>query len=280
MRIALATCESLADLFPSDKLLADCLRATGHEVAPWVWTRPRPDSLDGIVIRTTWDYWHRADAFRSWLESLRDVPVLNSVDTLLWNLDKRYLHELAEAGVTIPRTEFHSDRFELGPTMDRMDLERVVIKPAISAGGDDTFVVERPAAAAEQHEIDRLTDRGILMVQEFLPEIADGELSLVYLGGEYSHTVRKRAAAGEFRIHVEHGGTVESDSPDQRLIEAADRVVASLPEVPAYARVDGVVRNDTLVLMELELIEPELFFDYSEGSAQRFAAVIETRLAD
>jgi glutathione synthase/RimK-type ligase-like ATP-grasp enzyme len=156
----------------------------------------------------------------------------------------------------------------------------VVIKPAVSAGGDDTFILERASADEMQADVDALVERGTVMIQEFLPEIYDGEISLVYLGGEYSHSVCKRAADGEFRIHVEHGGTVEVANPSMETIAQADAVVATLPEVPAYARVDGVLRSGTLVLMELELIEPELFFDYLEGSADRFAEVITARVQD
>src|SRR5690606_32255524 len=113
-----------------------------------------------------------------------------------------------------------------------------------------------------------------VLVQDFLPEIADGELSLVFLGGEYSHSVVKKAAPGEFRIHIEYGGTVETSKPEAGLVERAEAALRALPMRALYARVDGVVRGRDLWIMEVEVLDPELFFDHDERAAAHFADLV------
>lgn len=279
MKLALATCAELADLFPSDRLLAAALRDRGFDAVPWIWDQPMPDGIGAVVIRTIWDYWHKEARFRHWLDELETAGtrVINPVETLRWNLDKHYLFELAAAGIALPRTEWLDTPRPLSEVFEAIDGEVVVIKPAVSAGGHDTFLIRRDDDTA-QGRVDALVRRGPVLAQELIEEVADGEISLLFFDGVYSHSILKRAAPGEFRIHIEYGGTVEAIEVARDLVAQAQRVVDVLPTVPAYARVDGLVRDDTLVLMELELIEPELFFDYREGSAEAFAAVLQRRL--
>jgi glutathione synthase/RimK-type ligase-like ATP-grasp enzyme len=113
-----------------------------------------------------------------------------------------------------------------------------------------------------------------VLVQEFAPGVHAGEISLVFLNGSYSHSVLKRAAGEEFRVHIEHGGTVESFVPAAAQIEWAEAVVAAAPQPCAYARVDAVSDPEGLMVMELELLDPELFFKYDAGAANRLIAAI------
>jgi glutathione synthase/RimK-type ligase-like ATP-grasp enzyme len=120
---------------------------------------------------------------------------------------------------------------------------------------------------------------GALLAQPFLPEIvADGELSLLFFGGEFSHAVRKRAKPGDFRVQWTHGGTHVAEAVSRSLVDEARRVLAAAPSPGLYARVDGIVRDGRFVLMELEQIEPYLFFAQSTDGAQRFAAAIKAAM--
>jgi glutathione synthase/RimK-type ligase-like ATP-grasp enzyme len=123
-----------------------------------------------------------------------------------------------------------------------------------------------------------------VMVQPFLPEIQEGEWSLVFLGGEYSHAVVKRPADGDFRVQHDFGGTVERREPEGSLIEDARNVLRAAAKATKtaigdilYARVDGIVRDGGLLLMELEVIEPVLFFSHAPGAAARMAELIVAR---
>ena len=112
------------------------------------------------------------------------------------------------------------------------------------------------------------------MVQPFLSEIPElGEWSLVFIGGQHSHTVLKRAASGEFRVQWEYGGTATTALALPGMLKAAEKILASLPESPDYARVDGILCGDEFVLMELELIEPVLFLGLGKA-ADRFVEAI------
>jgi len=282
MKLALATCDFFESLYPGDQALARALEERGAHTTPWVWDQPRPDGIDAVVIRSPWDYHRKASQFRRWLDELEasSTPVINPVPMLRWNLDKKYLFELEARGVAIPKTRWVEARTPLEAVMSELAVETCVVKPAVSAGGDDTFIVRAASAAEREPEFSGLLGRGPLLVQEYIPEVSEGEISLVFFAGEYSHSVLKRAAKGEFRIHVEHGGTVEVAQPTESVIEQARKVVTLAGSTPAYARVDGLLRADQLLLMELELVEPELFFDARPGSADLFAGVLLAQLAD
>ena len=123
--------------------------------------------------------------------------------------------------------------------------------------------------------------QGPFLMQPFISEIQDqGEISFVYIDGEYSHAALKRPAAGDFRVQQEHGGSTELFHPDSNLLAQVDQIAATVPQVreSLYCRIDAVARNGKLVLMELELIEPELFLGLAESAAERFAKAIIGRV--
>jgi len=161
--------------------------------------------------------------------------------------------------------------------------EGAVVKPAISATAHETWLVVPRRAAEHQARFEALlaSSQGGVMVQPFLPEIRDGEWSLVFLGGEFSHAVVKRPADGDFRAQHDFGGTVGRREPDPSLIEDARAALHAAANATGtrmndilYARVDGIVRDGTLLLMELEVIEPVLFFSHAPGAAARMAELI------
>jgi glutathione synthase/RimK-type ligase-like ATP-grasp enzyme len=245
--IALVTWRGLPALAADDQLLRDALLRRGASVDAVAWDDVvHWRRYDAIVVRSTWDYHKRVDEFRAWLDRMEGLPLWNPPALLRRNIHKSYLLELQEQGIEIVPTVF----------MPR----GVIVKPAVSATAHQTMLLDYD-----------------VLIQPFVPEIAtDGELSFVFLGRRFSHVVRKRPAAGDFRVQADFGGTAERISVDASLIAQAERIAATLGEEWLYARIDCVVRDGRLLLMELEATEPSLFLD--EASAERFADAITSRV--
>jgi hypothetical protein len=251
MLIALVTWRGLPELAADDRLMRDALVRRGVDAHAVVWDDSSVDwrTFDAIVLRSTWDYHKRVDEFRAWLDRMDALPLWNPPAVLRWNIHKSYLLDLQARGIAIV------------PTLFVPRGQDFIVKPAVSA---TAFRTERHA-----------TDCDVL-VQPFVPEVvSDGELSFVFLGRKFSHAVRKRPGSGDFRVHTEFGGSVEPFMPSQDLIDQASRIAGTLGDQWLYARIDCVVRDGHLILMELEATEPSLFLD--EESAERFADAITLR---
>ena len=156
---------------------------------------------------------------------------------------------------------------------------RLVVKPAVSGGAHETWVADAPLGPDARARLAGMVARADVLVQPFIDAVPrDGELSFVFIEGEFSHAVRKRAAPGDFRVQTEHGGSVTRETADERQIRIAAAVLALAPEPTLYARVDAVVDGDDFLLMELELVEPDLFFEAAPEGADTLAAAIERRV--
>jgi glutathione synthase/RimK-type ligase-like ATP-grasp enzyme len=279
--VALATCRALADLWAGDRLFLNELRRRGVVAAPLVWDDETVDwrQWDTVVIRSCWDYHLHIEQFRAWLERLeRDaVRVINPPRVMRWNMHKRYLLDVARAGGRIPMTRV-VPRGSAGLLRDEMRREgwpSSVIKPAISASGFSTRLVEGVPTPEDEDAYAAMREGGDVLLQSYVPEVRElGEWSLVFFEGRYSHAALKRAAPGEFRVHIEWGGTVEATEPPQRLVQQAQALVDALDLDAVYARVDGTDVGGDLTVMELELIEPELFFDHHQQAASRLADAV------
>jgi Glutathione synthase/Ribosomal protein S6 modification enzyme (glutaminyl transferase) len=236
-----------------------------------------------VLIRTIWDYHKHPAAFGQWLDRLDrlGVAMLNDSRLLRWNSDKRYLFELARLGVaTIPTRLAHGS--ELARVLASMPGASVVVKPTISGGAWQTLrgEVGDDAFAASVAQLPTALD---YLVQPYLPEIASaGEWSLLYFGGEYSHAVIKRPAAGDYRVQSEYGGSVDPVQPDAAILADAGNALSVAAAMGygdlAYARVDGVISAGHFLIMELELIEPFLFLAEQPLTAERFARQLVSRL--
>lgn len=267
MRIALATSES--QLPTSDRMLEEALRARSAEVEITQWQDAACDwsRFDAVVVRSCWNYFHHLADFLAWLERVETsgARLLNPRASILWNADKRYLAALADSGVRIPGTQF------IAPA-ELFDAETV----RRSRGW--TSVVSKPLVSGSAWRTERDPDspiRGPSMVQEFLPEITSaGEWSLVFFGGAHSHSVRKRPRAGEFRVQEHRGGSAELGDAPAAVHLAAEQVLAACGQRAHFARVDLVATDRGPLLMELEIIEPELFLFLEPRAAGRFAQTI------
>ncbi len=284
MRVAFLTFDGEPDLAADDRAALGPLGERGIEVQPVVWDRRVTDLAghDGFVFRSCWDYHRKPAAFLRLLAELEQLgtPAWNPPAVCAWNVDKRYLIELAGRGVRIPDSR-------LLPRGSRVSMDEVfpearrdvVVKPAISLNGDDTYVFSADAAAEAVEAANTLASDRDVLVQAFIPEIrTTGELSLVFFGGTFSHAVRKLPAAGEFRVQVEHGGSRAVASPPASVVAEAARILAMAGPGLLYGRVDGVVTPEGFVLMELEVLDPTLFFGCDEAAPERFASALHGAL--
>ena len=278
--VVLATCRSKPSLTPGDALLADALVRAGAAVTATSWDALSPAGEDARVVclRSTWDYHLRWNEFRTWISTFagRNGRLWNPAETVLWNADKIYLRELEEEGIALPRTRW----FDPGvrPDGDRVlrewGLGRAVLKPRVSATAFGTHLV---SAGQDLRGEDwaELEASGCLL-QDFVAEIESrGEISLVYLDGGFSHAVRKRPASGDFRVQTDFGGRLERETAARDVRAFGDAVLAAAARSWLYARVDLVETDRGPVLMELELIEPDLFLD--AAAAERLAAALLAR---
>jgi uncharacterized protein GlcG (DUF336 family) len=286
-RVALVTSELFPDLYEDDHPLRDALVDRGVAVDAVRWDDPAVDwaRYDLAVLRSTWDYAPRRDAFVAWA---RSVPRLaNPADIVEWNTDKHYLNELAAAGLPITPTAF----VEPGEPWTPPSPGEWVIKPTISAASRDTGRYSLPVdLEPAQAHVARLSAAGrSTMIQPYLAAVdTAGETSVLCLpdaAGEltYSHAIRKGAlltGAGERTGEYEE--EIAARTPTGAELDIARRVLAAIPggaKRLLYARVDLVPGADGApLLLELELTEPGLFLRYGPGAADRLADAIRTRL--
>jgi glutathione synthase/RimK-type ligase-like ATP-grasp enzyme len=284
-RLALITWSGLPHGTESERLMLPHLAAAGIQTEIVDWRPPDRDfsKFDLIVLRSCWDYHLRVSEFIDWLQRVAQAtPVLNAVDTVLWNYNKFYLREVEALGVEIAPTVFvnGTGRIASSEWHQIRSWKKSVVKPAVSASAHKTWLFET-GAVPDEAELKSKMEGKPFLIQQFIPEIETyGEISFIYIAGAYSHAVLKQPAAGDFRVQNEHGGSAELFHPDSSFLAQADQIAATVPQVhdSLYCRIDAVARDGKLLLMELELIEPELFLGLAEGAAERFAEAIESKI--
>lgn len=276
----------MPNLYEDDEPLIAALRERGHHPVPAVWTDAGVDwgDFDACIIRSTWDYADKRDAFVAWAQRVSQCTRLwNPADVVQWNTDKRYLRDLTARGIAVVETI----GLERGETADvaslckERDWPAIVIKPVVGATARETIRAERSDLAAAQAHLDRLLPREAMLVQPFLPRVeTDGELSLMYFGGRFSHAVIKRAAAGDYRVQNEFGGTYDGAAVSADTVKLGERILSVVQQPTLYARIDLVPDGDgSLVLMELELVEPMLYLKCDAAPAGRFVQAVEAAMS-
>jgi len=270
----------LGNILADDRLLQDALTRRGLSSVRVDWADPGVDWTDFrcAVFRTTWDYYERITEFRNWLDRVSAVTrLINPLATVTWNADKHYLADLAVAGVpTVPvvflerGTELH-----LSALLAEHGWSEAVIKPCVSGA----YRLSRDVVADVEPVVQRLLAEEAFLLQPFEPHVlACGEDSVMVFDGVCSHAIRKLPKPGDFRVQDDHGGTVHPREPEAEQIELALRAVA-VAGSPAYGRVD-MVRSvgGRWAVMELELLEPELWLRRHPPAAELFAEAIARRL--
>jgi glutathione synthase/RimK-type ligase-like ATP-grasp enzyme len=294
VRVAVATSSAVPEDLRPDAPLIAALTRRGATVALVPWDDPVVDwdGFDLVVVRSTWDYAPRRDAFLAWTDA-RAARLQNSADLIRWNSDKRYLADLATAGVTVVPTTYVAP----GEPLPSLAGE-VVVKPTVSIGAIDTGRF----GPVTHDEAARLAARihargGSVMLQPYVPTVdTAGETAVVCIDGRPSHGLHKRAVLRPDEVAPIRDDAIGAAEAmyDPDLVTGTDltpaetsfaaQVVEAVTErfgVPLYARVDMVTGDDGRpVLMELEAVEPHLYLDVAPAAADRLARAIVARIED
>ena len=237
-------------------------------------------STKSAIFRSTWDYFDQFSNFRNWLDIVnKQCFLINPYEQINWNLDKHYLLDLQKRDLPIVESVFVPKKTELDleTISKRKNWKNIVVKPTISGAARHTYHLKKNEIKNFQNKWLSLTNDEDFMVQEFQKNIlSNGEIAVMLFGGEYSHSVLKKAKKGDFRVQDDFGGSVEIINPSTEIIDLAEKTVRSLKTMPLYARVDIIFDNgNSPVISELELIEPELWFRFKEESAYKLAEIVK-----
>jgi glutathione synthase/RimK-type ligase-like ATP-grasp enzyme len=274
---AILSMDNLDNFEVYDDRLITPMHQAGWQLERISWRQPQVDwnRYEAVIIRSPWDYQQDADKFLRVLAEIEasKARLFNSLDVVKWNINKRYLQQLQQQGVIIVPSQFGDTLTEdiLASAFDGFVTDQLVIKPTISANADNTFWLKRENFTHEISALLSIFKQQEYIIQPFVPAvIEEGEYSLFYFNGQYSHAILKTPKADDFRVQEEHGGQLTSISPEPALLAAAEKTLQHLPEIPLYARLDYVRFNQQFCLMEAELIEPSLYFNMDEQSPMRF----------
>jgi glutathione synthase/RimK-type ligase-like ATP-grasp enzyme len=278
--IVLLTGRTMPCEVAENDLLVTELRTLGVTAEIQPWDEPLDWDVHGMaLVRTTWDYWDRLEEFLAWAEHTdRATTLRNPAEVIVWNHHKGYLPALGAQGTAVVPTTLlprGADQAAIDAALaefrERHGDVETVTKPAVSAGARGALRSPADAPETAAHLRD-LTRRGDALLQPLAQSVLSrGETSLVFFGTEFSHAVRKVPASGEYRIHEHHGGTVQEHLPTEAELAVARAALQAGPAPVAYGRVDLVELADGPAVMELELIEPELFLPFAPGATARYA---------
>ena len=286
-RAAYLVMDDMGDFVTDFHLSFEPMAALGWETVTVPW-RSEPDwnEFDAVYICVPWDYPQFADEFLSVLQEIdkSSALLLNDLSIVRWNLDKSYMRDVAARGDDIVPSSWY-DGFasaDVAGFFTAHDVNKVVIKPTVGGNALDTFILTNPVPDDMLELLAaRFTGRPFF-VQPFIESIRDeGEYSLFFFNGEYSHAIVKTPKAGDFRVQEEHGAEITPTAPPQGLLDVAQRVFSHIEPLPVYGRGDWVRGPDgRFLLMELELIEPSLYLRTDSGAALRFALAFDQRFQE
>ncbi|MFC6998388.1 ATP-grasp domain-containing protein [Rufibacter roseus] len=281
MKLALVTydaIQSYGSLSGSeDGQLLDFLASKGVDITPEVWDNAEVNwqQYDLAIFKSPWDYFDKFPAFREWLDKVEELGLrtLNPLKTIRWNTDKHYLLDVAKAGLPVVPTELlkRGQQAKLEHIFTRFGTDKIIIKPTVSGGAKNTFIVKREEVENVLPRLQELLISEDYLAQPFMPQVQEeGEWSFLFFNGRYSHTVLKSAKSGDFRVQHFFGGTIHPQPAPEHLLPQAQKYIDQFAQGCLYARVDGVDVNGELQLMELELIEPFLFLHTHEQGLENY----------
>ncbi len=281
MRVALLSIEDLSDFVADDELLVEPLRGLGHEAEFVSWQAAvKWQEYGGVVIRTTWDYQNHLPEFLRVLQEIEtQTRLANPLELVKWNADKKiYLQDIEKRGGKIVPTIWGDSKIDSGQIQawfEQLQTDEMVIKPTIGANAQHAFRLKR--GAVDAGELSKVYEKRSYMVQPFMRGIVEeGEFSLFYFNGEYSHTILKTPKTGDFRVQEEHGGIIQATKPSANLLATGAKIMQHILPAPLYARVDFVrTDNDEFAVVELELIEPSMYLREAAHAPRMFAEAID-----
>jgi len=283
-KCAFLTTDNLDDFFVYDDMVKPYLAELGWQVDDVSWHDKKVDysQYEVVIVRSTWDYQSHVDAFIQCLNNIEasSATLENPFALLTWNISKDYLKDLAQRSVPVlPTMWFDSlDKALLTSSFDEFDTDEFVIKPLVSANADFTYRVDRSSLGDMQDELMTVFAERPGLIQAFENSIVEkGEYSLFYFNGNYSHAILKQPKKNDFRVQEEHGGQLTSIKPNNKMLGIAQQTLNNLPTPALYARIDLIHTARGYELIEVELIEPSLYFNMEEGSALRFAHAINEK---
>jgi len=281
-RCAFLTLDETGDFVIDDEHAIKPLEALGWQVSTLSWRQraiPWSD-FDIAIIRSTWDYWNDVPLFLDTLERInRATRLANRLDLVYWNLEKTYMRDLQQNGIGIVPTLFaDSLQDDFLPHYQReLAVHEIVVKPVVGANGEDAYRVRADDTPGRLAAIAARFGKRACMLQPFMPNIlGEGEYSLFFFGGNYSHAILKKPAESEFRSQEEHGGAILAVDPSEKLLQRARQAIDTISPAPLYARIDFIRdAQDDFLVMELEMIEPSMYLRMHPQAPARFAAVID-----
>ena len=278
MKIALASCDNLPGWEVDDKPLIAELESLGAEVHTPAWTADVDwDAFDATVIRTTWDYHTRDQEYLDWTRSV--ARLFNPFPVIEWNINKSYLQILETCGIAIAPTIWiqTGDQTSIAESLDQLQTNTGFIKPLVGACASDTLRFNANEIEQAQSFLDERTDQE-MMIQPYLRSVEnEGELSGIFVDGEFTHGVQKIPVDGDYRVQDDFGAEDRPYAFTTEEIHTMKNIFHHVPDGDSllYARVDYLRADDgTLLLNELELIEPSMFFRHSSDSHKKFAEAI------
>ena len=283
--IAFVTHSGSPELTYDDALVTPQLKKLGYDVEASPWDDSSIDwgRFYAVIIRSTWNYYRRYRSFLNWVEDLQkhNIPILNAPELLQWNHHKNYLQQIEEAGfpvldtIWLPKSGQEHASVDIEHAMKVKGWKQAVLKPTVSA---DAWLTEYfgPHEANEKRTLlNQIHGHSDAMLQQFYPQVLTrGEWSLTYFNGLYSHTIRKIPKDGDYRVQENHGGRYLNDAPKEKWIDIGHELMKILPQIPVYARLDGIIEEGRFLISELELIEPDLYMRYDNQSPKRFAEAL------
>lgn len=270
----------IENILLEDRLVAEALERKGLRVGRFDWAGNFDWTTTKFALfRTTWDYFHRFDEFSSWLSSTSaKTQLIHSEKLVRWNMDKKYLLDLKNAGINIPQTIIikKGEKTTLSELHQKHNFKKSVLKPTFSGAARHTYLMDRSTCGNHEAQFQELIQHEDMMLQEFQENIVSrGEVSMMLMGGQFTHAIIKKAKKGDFRVQDDFGGTVDHYIPTKEEIAFAEAAFAACPQAPLYGRADIFYDNEEkLAIGELELIEPELWFRFHAPAADVLADAI------
>lgn len=277
----------ISNVLREDELVINALKEKNLSVVKKDWNDSifNWETTRSILFRSTWDYFDKFELFKKWFNKTKNkCLMINSTETIEWNIDKHYLLDLQEHQIPIPNSEFikRGSSIDLSQLMQKKNWNEIVVKPTISGAAKNTYRLKKEEIIQFGPTWEKLIYKEDFIVQEFQNNvISEGEVAMIVIGGKFTHAVLKKAKEGDFRVQDDFGGSIAIYNPSEEMVKLAEKCTRILTPIPSYARVDIIWDNlRKLAVSELELIEPELWFRLNPNAAQKLAQHVDLILSE